>query len=251
MGPRAALILASAVNVPESEGIRLVDIPTSASQAEVNGFQLAAVERTVGKIAQFFSDRKIDITGQFWQKNERPSFMPLAELKKILVDFFQAGHVELWLYYAGHGTRKGNWCFNGDGPEYLSFQDIAMLFHTHAPAHREGCKLTIVSDCCHAGAWVQALFDFEKANPNFNGTGKFIELHCATTPDSYTWVDRVHGFAFTHWFVAAYGKATDTPVPLLHPEDADDKTTWCKPTDTHGNQPWRKTTTVQPWELAP
>ena len=53
-----------------------------------------------------------------------------------------------YIWYTGHSKQgTGDWCFK-DGT--ISFQDIFDLYTTHF----SGRLLTIVSDCCYSGKWV-------------------------------------------------------------------------------------------------
>eukprot|EP01006_Ploeotia_vitrea_P015738 TRINITY_DN45980_c0_g1_i1.p1 TRINITY_DN45980_c0_g1~~TRINITY_DN45980_c0_g1_i1.p1 ORF type:complete len:262 (+),score=21.22 TRINITY_DN45980_c0_g1_i1:89-874(+) len=255
---RACLLVASTVDDGLSEGtMPLIDHPPSCtSQAERSGFQRTAVQHSTRKFRQFCRDQGIPIAGELSSQTNNPGEeeeVTMAGFRQAFINFVN-NHADLWLYYVGNSNRNGDWCLNGPSgqPEYLSFHELATLFHTHAPQRPTGSKLTIVSDACYTGAWVQALFDFEKSNPDFNGTGKFIELHCASTADSRTWFHSQHGASFTHWFVAAYDKGYPLPaVPLLYPENHSETegVLSCKPTDSRGNQHWRNTTTTPPWEL--
>lgn len=59
-------------------------------------------------------------------------------------------HAIVHVYYFGHGRKDtGDWCFL-DGK--ITFSDIVELYKQHL----SGRVLTIVTDCSHSGAWVNA-----------------------------------------------------------------------------------------------
>ena len=63
-------------------------------------------------------------------------------------------YITVIIFYLGHGkSNTGDWCFH-DG--FITFRDIVELYSQHFQ-HR---TLTILTDCSHSGAWVNACFDY-------------------------------------------------------------------------------------------
>lgn len=52
------------------------------------------------------------------------------------------------IYYTGHGDTDGDWCFPGG---YITFDDVENFHHTHS----SGYVVTVISDCCFSGKWVE------------------------------------------------------------------------------------------------
>ena len=87
------------------------------------------------------------------------------------------------MYYLGHGRRDtGDWCFQ-DG--FITFSDIAELYSRCL----RGRVLTIVTDCSHSGAWVNAWLDYldrkgvQPCGHSAKDKGIFIKLYASCRPE--------------------------------------------------------------------
>ena len=87
------------------------------------------------------------------------------------------------VYYLGHGKRDtGDWCFQ-DG--FITFSDIAELYSRYL----HGRVLTIISDCSHSGAWVNACLDYldergvRPCGHSAKEKGIFIKVYASCQPE--------------------------------------------------------------------
>ena len=87
------------------------------------------------------------------------------------------------VYYLGYGKRDtGDWCFQ-DG--FITFSDIAELYSRYL----RGRVLTIIADCSHSGAWVNACLDYldergvRPCGHSAKEKGILIKVYASCRPD--------------------------------------------------------------------
>jgi len=84
------------------------------------------------------------------------SHLRKEEVLQSLKELFQRRDLQCKeVFYSGHGTEySGDWCFEnaqGEICEFITFEELMLLWEAHSC---DGDTLTLVSDCCHSGAWV-------------------------------------------------------------------------------------------------
>lgn len=140
-------------------------------------------------------------------------------VKRQIIKYFQTKKgsngstiFEHTIYYTGHGTKAGDWCFY-DGT--ISFEWIYETFKKYGPLfyHTGGrCiaelkkvhvrKLTIFSDCCYSGKWVDKAY-----MKQFHDDGVCLTVVAASgsnqkaydnqfskTYDPYRWAQIMNGY---------------------------------------------------------
>eukprot|EP01084_Bolivina_argentea_P017572 32808_1 len=67
------------------------------------------------------------------------------------------------LYYSGHGTTDGDWCFEERDKSangmvtHITLNDILCSWNNRPIEDGKQQKLIIIADCCYSGAWVDAI----------------------------------------------------------------------------------------------
>lgn len=85
--------------------------------------------------------------------------LPKREVVTALRDLFSStGARWAQVYYSGHGTSsEGAWCFensSGEVVDYLGFDEFLGLWRSRSSSGPK--NLSLIVDCCHSGAWVDA-----------------------------------------------------------------------------------------------